>query len=262
MGKEDVLVFSEHFEKHLLSLHSDLVRGKYKHGPYTRFLIQDPKLRHIAKASVRDRVLHHAICRVIAPSFDRAFIFDAYSSRKTKGVHRAIERLQSLAQKLSRNNTQTVWALKCDVRKFFDSVGHVRLLELCARRIRDERVMALLKDILGSFETKQGKGIPLGNLTSQLFANIYLDPLDQYVKRELRVKNYLRSLYCYPAIAPSSGVFCHSYVIFFHRISVWICTLPKYFFENGIRVSTFLDMYTFRTTESCVRKRRNGCSAN
>lgn len=192
MGKEDVLVFSEHFEKHLLQLHTDLVREKYKHGPYMRFLIQDPKLRHIAKASVRDRVLHHAICRIITPSFDRAFIFDAYSSRKTKGVHRAIERLQSLAQKLSRNNTQTVWVLKCDVRKFFDSVGHNRLLELCTRRVHDDKVMALLKDILDSFETRPGRGIPLGNLTSQLFANIYLDRLDQYVKRELRVKNYIR----------------------------------------------------------------------
>jgi len=192
MGKEDVLNFAEHFEEHLLLLHADLVAGRYKHGPYTRFLICDPKQRNIAKASVRDRVLHHAICRVITPNFDRAFVFDAYSSRKTKGVHRAIERFQHLAQKLSRNNTQTVWALKCDVRKFFDSVGHDRLLGLCAKRVRDDKVMALLADILGSFETKLDNGIPLGNLTSQLFANIYLDRLDQYVKRELRVKNYLR----------------------------------------------------------------------
>ena len=192
MGKQDVLAFSEHFEEHLLSLHTDLANGRYKHGPYTRFLIHDPKLRHIAKASVRDRVLHHTVCRIIAPDFNKAFIFDAYSIRKGKGVHRAIERLQSLAQKLSRNNTQTVCALKCDVQKFFDSVGHSRLLELCARRINDDRVMALLGDIIGSFETRPGRGIPLGNLTSQLFANIYLDRLDQYVKRELRVKNYLR----------------------------------------------------------------------
>lgn len=192
MGKEDVLIFSEHFEEHLLQLHTDLVCGRYTHGSYTRFLIHDPKLRNIAKASVRDRVLHHAICRVIAPDFDRAFVFDAYSSRKTKGVHRAIERFQSLAQKLSQNNTRTVWALKCDIRKFFDSVRHDRLLTLCAKRVRDDRVMALLKDIVGSFEANSGRGIPLGNLTSQLFANIYLDRLDQYVKRELRVKNYLR----------------------------------------------------------------------
>lgn len=192
MGKQDVLIFSEHFEQHLLRLHADLMNGKYRHGPYTRFLIHDPKLRNIAKASVRDRVLHHAICRVITPNFDKAFVYDAYSSRKTKGVHRAIERFQSLAQKLSQNNTQTVWVLKCDVRKFFDNVSHDRLLELCAKRIQDSLVMAILKNILDSFEAKPYKGIPLGNLTSQLFANIYLDRLDQYVKRELRVKNYLR----------------------------------------------------------------------
>ena len=192
MGKQDVLIFSEHFEEHLLALHADLMNGRYKHGPYTRFLIQDPKLRNIAKASVRDRVLHHAICRVITPSFDKAFVFDTYSSRKSKGVHRAIERLERLAWRLSRNNTRTVWTLKCDIRKFFESVGHDRLLELCARRINDDCVMALLKNILNSFEAEPRKSIPLGNLTSQLFANIYLDRLDQYVKRDLRLKNYLR----------------------------------------------------------------------
>jgi retron-type reverse transcriptase len=192
MSKKDVLVFAEHFEEHLLALHVDLASGRYRHGPYTRFLIHDPKRRSIAKASVRDRVLHHAICRVIAPNFDRAFIFDAYSSRKTKGVHKAIERLDQLAWRLSRNNRQTVWMLKCDVRKFFESVGHDRLLELCRKRIDDGQVIALIKNILDSFESKPGKSIPLGNLTSQIFANIYLDRLDQYVKRELRVKNYLR----------------------------------------------------------------------
>lgn len=192
MGKQDVLVFAEHFEERLLLLCNDLASGQYRHGTYTRFLVHDPKQRKIAKASVRDRVLHHAICRIIAPDFDRAFAFDSYSSRKTKGVHKAIERFKRLAARLSRNNTQTVWVLKCDIRKFFESVGHKRLLELCTKRIRAPRVIALLKNILDSFEAKPGKGIPLGNLTSQLFANIYLDRLDQYVKRELRVKNYLR----------------------------------------------------------------------
>jgi retron-type reverse transcriptase len=192
MSKLDVLAFAEHFEEHLLRFHVDLANGRYRHGPYTHFTIYDPKWRNIAKASVRDRVLHHAICRVIAPDFDRAFVFDAYSSRKTKGVHKAIERLDRLAWRLSRNNTQTVWMLKCDVRKFFESVGHDRLLELCRKRIGNDRVMSLIKNILDSFESKPGKGIPLGNLTSQIFANIYLDRLDQYVKRDLRVKNYLR----------------------------------------------------------------------
>ena len=192
MGKRDVLAFAEHFEEHVLGLHADLASGRYRHGPYVRFLIHDPKQRSIAKASVRDRVLHHAICRVITPDFDKTFVFDTYSSRKTKGVHRAIERLDILAKRLSRNNTQTVWMLKCDIRKFFESVGHERLLELCAKRIHDDRVMALLRNILDSFEAKPKKSIPLGNLTSQLFANIYLDRLDQYVKRELRIKNYLR----------------------------------------------------------------------
>ncbi len=192
MGKRDVLAFAERFEEHILDLHADLAAGRYRHGSYARFLIHDPKQRNIAKASVRDRVLHHAICRVIGPIFDRSFIFDAYSSRKTKGVHKAVDRFQALALKLSRNHTRTVWALKCDVRKFFDSVSHDTLLTICARRISDERLLALLRNILESFETRPGRGIPLGNLTSQLFANVYLDELDQFVKRTLRIKNYLR----------------------------------------------------------------------
>lgn len=192
MGKLDVLAFNEHFEEYILELHYDLMRDTYRHGEYTRFLVHDPKLRSIAKASVRDRVLHHALCRIITPLFDKAFIYDSYASRKGKGVHRAVERLQSVAWRLSRNNTSTVWALKCDIKKFFASVDHERLLSFCADQINDIHVRALLAGIIDSFEERVGKGVPLGNLTSQLFANVYLDRLDQYVKRTLRIKNYLR----------------------------------------------------------------------
>lgn len=192
MNKIDILEFAEHSERNLVELHEDLVRGTYRHGAYVRFFVHDPKLRPIAKASVRDRVLHHAICRVIGPKLDRAFIFDSYASRKTKGTHAANNRLNDFAQKLSQNGTRTVWLLKCDVRKFFDSVDHGVLMELCRAKITDASLLELLANIIGSFKTRPSKGIPLGNLTSQLFANMYLDPLDQYVKRELRCKCYIR----------------------------------------------------------------------
>lgn len=191
-GKGDVLAFSERAEEYLVALNKDLVGGTYKHGSYDRFFVHDPKQRPIAKASVRDRVLHHAICRVLGPLFDKQFIFDSYASRKTKGTHAANIRLREFAHKLSRNGTRTVWLLKCDIRKFFDSVDHEILLRICKDKIDDPQLLNLLRMIVTSFETRPGKGIPLGNLTSQLLANIYLDQLDQYVKRELRCKYYLR----------------------------------------------------------------------
>lgn len=192
LGKMDVLRFAERAEEHLVALHKDLERETYRHGPYSRFFVYDPKLRPIAKASVRDRVLHHAICRVLAPIFDKRFIYDSYSSRRGKGTHAANARLREFAHRLSRNNTRTVWLLKCDIRKFFDSVDHEVLLHICAKTICDPKTLSLLRNIVESFETRPGKGIPLGNLTSQLFANVYLDRLDQFVKRELRTKHYVR----------------------------------------------------------------------
>ena len=184
--------FAEHAERNLVELHEDLARGTYRHGTYTRFFVHDPKRRFIAKASVRDRVLHHAICRILVPRLDKAFIFDSYASRKTKGTHVANDRLNNFAQRLSRNGTRTVWLLKCDIRKFFDSVDHKVLLRICCKKTADPALLQLLENIIRSFATRPGQGIPLGNLTSQLFANMYLDPLDQYVKRELRCAHYIR----------------------------------------------------------------------
>lgn len=192
ISKKDVLEFAERAEEHLVALQHDLAHGTYLHGPYKHFFVHDPKQRPIAKASVRDRILHHAICRIVGPIFDKRFIFDSYASRKGKGTHAANERLREFARKLSQNNTRTVWLLKCDVRKFFDSVDHEILLRLCKERISDRSLLNLLRMIITSFETRPGKGIPLGNLTSQLLANVYLDQLDQFVKRELRCKWYVR----------------------------------------------------------------------
>lgn len=192
MRKDDVLAFAERAEYHLLKLHHDLANGAYRHGQYIRFFVHDPKRREISKASVRDRVLHHAICRVITPIFDARFIFDSYSSRKGKGTLAAINRFEKFAWKLSRNNTRTVWVLKCDVRKFFDSVDHDILTCLLGKYILCPQTLNLLRDVVQSFEIQKGKGIPLGNLTSQLFSNAYLDCLDQYVKRALQVKHYVR----------------------------------------------------------------------
>lgn len=186
------MIFAENFEKNILNLHRDLIYGRYAHGDYESFFIHDPKKRNINKAEVGDRILHHAIHRILEPIFDRMFIFDSYSSRKGKGVHKAIDRLQFFASKLSRNNTKTVWIMKCDIRKFFDSVDHKKLMGIIQKKIRDEKTIKLLENIISSYNCKNGKGIPLGNLTSQLFSNIYLNELDHFIKRELKVKYYIR----------------------------------------------------------------------
>ncbi|MDP2656198.1 MAG: reverse transcriptase/maturase family protein [bacterium] len=206
-GKGDIHEFALHLEDHLFPLHRELLIGRYRHGAYTPFYITDPKIRHIHKAQVRDRLVHHAIFRILYQLFDRSFIFDSYSCRLGKGTHRAIERLRVFLRKESNNITRPVYVLKCDVRRFFDSVDHNVLLELLWDRLGTDRVMKLLEQIIVGFEVSKGKGIPLGNVTSQLFANIYLNELDQFVKHVLKATYYIR--------------YCDDFVIISHD-KVWL----------------------------------------
>lgn len=190
--RTDVRIFAQNLFPNILALHNDLINLTYRHASYEKFNIADPKPRIIHKAIVRDRLLHHAIYRILYPIFDKTFIYDSYSCRKEKGTHRAFKRLVELARKQSKNYSSPCWALKCDIRKFFYSVDHKILIELLSQRIADEKLMKLLTEIIESFESSPGKGMPLGNLTSQLFANIYMDSLDKFVKHKLKVKYYLR----------------------------------------------------------------------
>ena len=176
----------------IANLHLDLMNGTYLHGAYSHFRINDPKPREIHKATVRDRLLHHAIHRKLYPFFARTFIADSFSCQAGKGLHRAIERFCRATRKVSRNGTRTCWILKCDIRKFFASIDHEILLDILKRRIADCRLVDLLANIISSFDLTPGRGIPLGNLTSQLFANVYMNELDQFVKQDLRMKYYIR----------------------------------------------------------------------
>jgi len=190
--REDVASFALNAEEHIFNLAENLLRGEYYHGKYDFFKLNDPKPRNIHKASVRDRVLHHAIVRILSPVFGNTFIFDSYSSRKEKGTHKAVERFKKFAWKLSRNNTRTVWILKCDIKKYFDSINHKILLKIVNDKIKEEKLLKLLDNIINSFEKSENKGIPLGNLTSQLFSNVYLNEFDQFIKRRVRLKYYIR----------------------------------------------------------------------
>ncbi len=177
----------------IIALHRDLVDRRYKHSAYESFNISDPKPRNIHKATVRDRLLHHAIYRILYSSFDNEFIHDSYSCRLGKGTHKAINRFKEFAYAESRNHTRTIWALKCDIRKFFATIDHQVLKNILRRYIYDNDICWLLDRIINSFNSGlEGKGLPLGNLTSQLLVNIYMNEFDQFVKRELKVKHYIR----------------------------------------------------------------------
>ncbi len=154
----------------------------------------DPKPRNIHKAFVRDRLLHHLLYQETYPYFDKQFIYDSYSCRINKGTHRAICRFTELGNKVSENNRKTTWILKGDIKKFFASIDHVILKNILARYIDDSDFLYLFEKVIDSFNTpgKIGVGLPLGNLTSQLLVNIYMNEFDQFVKRDLKIKYYIR----------------------------------------------------------------------
>ncbi len=189
----DVQDFGRRLMDNLLFLKEDLITKSYRHSLYKAFKITDPKPRDIHKASVRDRLLHHALYRKLYPFFERTFIADSYSCRDKKGVHKALERFTRFSRMVSRNHTRTAWVLKCDIRKFFASIDHSILKGILARYIPDEDINWLLSVIIDSFSPdKPGVGLPLGNLTSQLLVNIYMNEFDQFAKHQLKAKYYIR----------------------------------------------------------------------
>jgi RNA-directed DNA polymerase len=188
-SKKDVQEFSFNLMDNILSLHEDLKNYTYKHSKYECFKVSDPKPRIIHKALIRDRLLHRAVYRILYPFFDKTFISDLYSCRDNKGTHKAINRFREFAYIVSKNNAKTCWVLKCDIKRFFASVDQCILVNILKQYIKDENTVGLLKKIIFSFESN---GLPLGNLTSQLFANVYLNELDRFIKHKLKARHYIR----------------------------------------------------------------------
>lgn len=179
--------FLFHLETELCTLQDALRSGSYRMRPYHAFVIYEPKQRRICAADFRDRVVHHAICNVLDPIFEACLIHDTYACRRGKGTHVAIKRVQHLARRLP-------FVLTCDIRKYFESVDHAVLKTLLRRKLKDPALLALLEQIIdhpipGGVA---GKGIPIGNLTSQYFANLYLGELDHFLKDHMRLKGYVR----------------------------------------------------------------------
>lgn len=190
--RKDVQGFEFNLEENIFKLYRELQSGNYNHGVYKPFYIQDPKQRLIHKAAVRDRIVHHAIFSILNPIFERTFIPNSFSCRVGKGTHKGVNTLKNILRKVSINNTLNCFALKCDIKKFFDSIDHKILLSILERKIKNERAVCLLNEVIESYSNVDGSGMPIGNLTSQLFANIYLNEFDQFIKCKLRVKNYIR----------------------------------------------------------------------
>lgn len=199
--------YVKEFEADLLNelnkLKQELEFQIYKPQSLNRFIVRDPKTRTIHASAFRDRVVYHALVNIIGPVFEKRFIYDSYASRINKGTHNAIWRFDKFKRKISNNgrltdnaldnNSVQGYVLKADIKHYFDTVDHEVLLNIIERQIKDKKVIWLIQQILNNFDsTTKGKGMPLGNLTSQFFANIYLNELDQFVKHKLKAKYYIR----------------------------------------------------------------------
>ncbi|MBI5116994.1 group II intron reverse transcriptase domain-containing protein [Candidatus Poribacteria bacterium] len=211
--KESTAVFNLNLERELLCIQKELQEMTYRHGGYQDFYVYDPKRRLISAAPYRDRIVHHALCNVIEPIFDRIFIYDTYACRKRKGVHAAVDRYNEYARKYT-------YVLKCDIRKYFQSVDHEILLEMISRKIACPQTMWLITKIIASRDDKshvsyfendtlftpfeRKRGIPIGNLTSQFFANVYLNGFDHFVK-EILGQPYIRYVDDFVVFGNSKG---------------------------------------------------------
>ena len=217
--KDYVIEFEKNLGENLRALHYELKVQTYKPKPLKTFILRDPKTRKISKSDFRDRVVHHALVRVIEPIFEKIFIYDSCANRKTKGTLFALKRFEKFKRKVSRNGKINGWfnnnqikgyCLKADIKHYFQEVNHEMLLKIIKRKIKDEKVIWLIEKILENnvYDNPKGKGMPLGNLTSQFFANVYLNELDKFVKHELKAKYYIRYVDDFVLLSSSKEKLC------------------------------------------------------
>lgn len=184
-AKADCRAFQQKLDENLASMRAELLSGTVAVGDYHLFTIHDPKERTICAASFRERVLQHALMNVCEPLLERAAIYHSYACRKGRGQQVAVRRAMGYAR-------QSGWFLKMDIRKYFDSIDQEVLRSLLERKFKDERLLELFDRILATYQTAPGRGLPIGNLTSQHFANYYLAPLDRFVTETLKCRSYVR----------------------------------------------------------------------
>jgi RNA-directed DNA polymerase len=193
-----VIEFEENLGDNLRELKFELMSQIYKPEPLKTFILRDPKTRKISKSAFRDRIVHHALIRIIEPIFDKGFIYDSCANRIGKGNLFALKRFDLFKRKVTCNLRREAFCFKADIKHYFQEVNHEVIIGLIRRKIKDEKVILLIERILENGANGWGrtkfckKGMPLGNLTSQFFANVYLNELDYFVKHELKAKYYIR----------------------------------------------------------------------
>ena len=200
-----VLKFEQNLKENLLSLQQELINKTYSPHLLKQFIIRDPKTRKISKSIFKDRIVHHIIVNILEPVYEPIFIYDSYASRKGKGQHKALERFDYFKRKVSKNGRKLLgikdknyvcgYALKIDIAKYFETINHEILINILRRKIKDENIIWLITKIIKNGIVERGgtlEGLPLGNYTSQFFANIYLNELDQFAKHTLKARYYIR----------------------------------------------------------------------
>lgn len=190
--KKDVQCFTFNLEEELIELFENLKSGNYIHGKYECFIVNDPKRRIIHKATVRDRIVHRLTYNALIPIFNRQWMDCSFSCRPGFGQHKSLNSVRKGLGQATRNWSKDCWALKCDIQKYFDSIDHDLLLNLLSRKVKDNKIQQILHKIICSFATTGGCGLPIGNLTSQVFANIYLHELDRFMKHTVKQHWYYR----------------------------------------------------------------------
>lgn len=182
--------FQKDLKDNLIKLQEELTQQTYQPCELKTFTLRDPKTRKISKSAFRDRVVHHALCNIIVYTFEKRFIYDSHANQIGKGTLKALERFDVFKRKVSKNNTREAYVLKADIKHYFEEIDHQILIRILRNKIEDEKIMWLIEKILSV--NHKVKGMPLGNLTSQFFANLYLNELDIFVKHKLRAKYYIR----------------------------------------------------------------------
>ncbi len=257
--KSYVIEFFFKLEENLYQIQNELSESTYQPGRYRTFRIYDPKPRMISAAPFRDRVVHHALMNIIGPLLERSFIFDSYANRVGKGTHKAIRRYQKFLRKYS-------FALKCDIKQYFPSIDHTILKSLARKRLGCKKTLSLIDTIIDASNFQEGensyfpqddlftpfdrrKGLPIGNLTSQFFANYYLDPLDHFVQQQLGCCAYVRYVDDFVLFSNSKKILHHwkkriADFLQQYRLNLHPTRCNVYSAQNG---NQFLGQLIFRT---------------
>jgi len=249
--------FEKHHQIYLTKLNKELKNKKYTPQPLKKFILRDPKTRTICVSEFRDRIVHHALINILQPIFEPRFIHDSYASRKGKGTLPAIKRFDIFLHKITKNgkkissaknnNQIKGYVLKADIKHYFETVDHQILMNIISKRIKDNNILWLTKEILNNYDsTTPKKGMPLGNWTSQFFANIYLNELDQYIKYKLKIKHYIRYVDDFVILHPNKTIltqhetqikkFIHTLKLKLHPDKCKIISLKKGISFLGYRI--------------------------